>query len=75
MFYHVVFYICGPLHEATIGNKYVLMAIDHYSKWCEVQFVKEHDALATSKFLEDGVICKYGVPKYILINNGIEWMK
>jgi hypothetical protein len=25
--------------------------------------------------LEDEMICKYGVPKYILTNNGTEWMK
>jgi hypothetical protein len=25
--------------------------------------------------LEDEVICKYGVPKYIMINNGTKWMK
>jgi hypothetical protein len=34
-FYCVVFDIVGPLLETTNGNKYVLVAIDHYSKWCE----------------------------------------
>jgi hypothetical protein len=53
----------------------VLVTIDHYSKCYEVRLVKEHDALTVAKFLESEVICKYGVPKYILINNGTEWMK
>ncbi len=30
----------------------------------------EHDAFNATKFLEDEVIYKYGVPKYILTNNG-----
>jgi hypothetical protein len=53
----------------------VLVAIDHYSKWCETRPIKEHDAYTIVKFLEDEVICRYGVPKYVLTNNGSEWMK
>jgi hypothetical protein len=34
-FYYVTFNIIGPLPKTTDGNKYVLVAIDHYSKWCE----------------------------------------
>ncbi len=64
-FYHAVFDIIGPLHDIIIGNKYVLEAIDHYSKWCEAWLIKDHDALIASKFLEDEVIYRYGVPKYI----------
>ncbi len=75
LFYHVAMDIAGPLPETTSGNKYVLVAIDHYSKWCETQPIKEHDVCTTAKFLEDEVICRYGVLKYILTNNGIEWMK
>ncbi len=58
----------------TNGNKYVL-AIDQYSKWCETRSVKEHDAYTATKFMEDEVICKYGVLKYVLTDNGSKWMK
>jgi hypothetical protein len=67
--------ILGPLPKIIEGNKYVLITINHYSKWCEARLVKEHDAFTLVKFLEDEVICKYGVPKYNLIDNGSEWMK
>jgi hypothetical protein len=50
MFYHVTFDIAGPLLETTTSNKYVLVATDHNSKWCEVQLVKEHDVFTTSNF-------------------------
>jgi hypothetical protein len=63
------------LLETTNGNKDVVVDIDHYSKWCEPRLVKEHDAYTIAKFLEYEVICRYGVPKYILTNNGSEWMK
>jgi hypothetical protein len=75
LFYHVALDIARPLPKTTNGNKYVLVAIDYYFKWCEVGLVKEHDTYTVAKFLEDEVICKYGVPKYVLTNNGSEWMK
>ncbi len=53
----------------------MLVVIDHYFKWCEAWLVKEHDAFIVAKFLEDEVICRYGMSKYILTNNGSEWMK
>ncbi len=74
-FYRVVFDTIGPLPETTNGNKYVLVAIDHYSKWFEAWPIKEHDTFTTAKFLENEVIYKYKVLKYIMIDNGNEWMK
>jgi hypothetical protein len=54
------------------GNKYVLLAIDHYSKWCEAKSI-DHDAKTIARFLEDGAICRFSVPKYVLINNNFKW--
>jgi hypothetical protein len=34
--------------------------------------VMDHDAETTTMFLENEVICRFGVLKYILIDNGIE---
>jgi hypothetical protein len=58
-----------PLSETIDGNKYVTAANDHYSKCCEARLIKEHDVLIATKFLNDGI------PKYISIKNGSEWMK
>jgi hypothetical protein len=74
-FYRVTMDIVTPLPETTNGYKYVLVAINHYSKWCEAQLVKKHDVCTIVKFLEDEIICKYGMPKYILTDNGSKWMK
>jgi hypothetical protein len=47
----------GPLTETFSGNKYVLVAIDHYSKWCETRFMKKHDVVTIAIFLEEEIIC------------------
>lgn len=33
----------------------------------------EHDTKTITKFLEDEIIYKFSIPKYILTNNGGEW--
>jgi hypothetical protein len=43
------------------GNKYISVAIDH------------HDVEIIARFLENEVICRFGIPKYIMTNNGFEW--
>jgi len=74
LFYKVALDTIGPLPEIKDGSKYVVVAIDHYSKWCEARRVKDHDVSIVARFLEKEIICKFGVPRFILMDNGGEWM-
>jgi hypothetical protein len=73
LFYQIALDTAGPLPETKAGNKYILVAIDHYSKWCEAKAVADHGAKTTARFLEDDLICRYRVPKFVLTDNGGEW--
>ncbi len=73
LFYRVALDTAGPLPKTESGNKYILVAIDHYSKWCEARAVSDHGAKTTAKFLEDDLIYRYGVPRFVLTDNGSEW--
>jgi hypothetical protein len=72
-FYKVALNTIGPLLKTNNGNRYVLVAIDHYSKWCEAKSVVDRDVETINRFLEDEAICRFSVPKYVLINNGSKW--
>ncbi len=72
LFYGVVLDTARPLPETKSGNKYILVTIKHYSKWYKAKDVADHGAKTTTKFLEDDVICRYGVPKFMLTDNGGE---
>jgi hypothetical protein len=58
---HNLFYIAldttSHLLEIKNGNKYILMAIDHYSKWCEAKAKPNHIVAIVAKFIEDEIIC------------------
>jgi hypothetical protein len=73
LFYRIALDTAGPLPETKSGNKYILVAIDLYFKWCEAKVVAGHGAKTATRFLEDDLICRYRVPKFILTNYGGEW--
>jgi hypothetical protein len=73
LFYRIALDTAGPLPETKASNKYILVAIDHYSKWCEAKAVADHGAKTAARFLEDDLICRYGVPRFVLTDNGGEW--
>jgi transposase InsO family protein len=64
----------GALPKTKNGNRYALVAINHYSKWCKARLVKDHDVATTTRFLEEEIICRFGVPRFVLTDNGGEWM-
>jgi hypothetical protein len=74
LFYQIALDTTRPLPETKSGNKYILVAVDHYSKWCEAKAMAHHGAKTVAKFLEDDVICRYGVPKFVLtmVENGLQ---
>jgi hypothetical protein len=73
LFHQIALDTVGPLPETIDGNKYILVAIDRYSKWCKAKAIHDHTTTITTKFLEEEITCKYKVFKFILIDNGGEW--
>jgi hypothetical protein len=72
--YKVALDTARPLPKTKNGNRCALVAIDHYSKWCKARHVKDHDLATATRFLEEEIICRFGVSKFILTNNGGELM-
>ncbi len=67
LFYKVALDTVGPLPKTKLGNKYILVHIDHYSIWCEAKARTNHGPKTTMKFLEDDVICNMEFPSLCLL--------
>lgn len=65
----------GPLPKIALVNKYVLLAINQYFKWCKAKLLSNHIAFINIKFLESKAIYQYGVPKFLFIDNGRNGMQ
>ena len=56
----------GPLPETQDGCKYVLVAIDHFTRWAEV-YAK---AITVSKKLVDEMFCRFSPPEQLHSDQG-----
>lgn len=62
--------VAGPFNRSRCGNRYLIVAIDHFTKWVTLKTVKEATAVETAKFIFDDLICIHGPIKRILTNKG-----
>ena len=69
-FYQIGIDIVGPLNETTEGNKYIVVAIDYFTKWPEARAIKEATAKEVSTFIYEEIICRHGCPKKIITDRG-----
>lgn len=65
--------LIGPLKGEDGQNKFVLVMIDHYSKWVETKILGRKTAYSTAKAIEECIIKKHGTPERILTANGAEF--
>ena len=61
---------CGPFKETPSGNQYVLCITDYFTRWVEAIALPNCSAQTTAQALFKEYICRYGVPKSILSDQG-----
>ena len=60
----------GPLPITPDNNRYILVVVDHFSKFCIAKAVPDLTAISTAKFVFDDVICKFGMPRSLISDHG-----
>ena len=62
--------ILGPLPVTDKGNKYVLVAIDYFTKWPEVYAIPDQEATTVARVLVEGMFCRFGTPMELHSDQG-----
>src|SRR6266498_1817700 len=62
--------IVGPLTETSRGNKYIVVAIDYFTKYPEVRALANANARNVANFLYEDIICRHGCPRKIISDRG-----
>ena len=62
--------IKGPLPVTQKGNRYIIVAMDYFTKWPEARAIPNAKAETVAKFLFEEIISRHGVPKEILSDRG-----
>ena len=59
----------GPF-PSSLGNKYILVAVDYVSKWVEAVALPTNDARGVLRFLKKNIFTRYGTPRAIISDGG-----
>ncbi len=63
----------GPLQETSNGNKYIVAATDHFSKWTEAAAVPDKSAKSVANFLYS-IVCRHGCMETLISDQGREFV-
>ncbi|XP_052312432.1 uncharacterized protein LOC112328962 [Populus trichocarpa] len=62
--------VIGPVNpKASNGHRFILVAIDYFTKWVEASSYAHVTQNIVKRFIEKNLICRYGPPEKIVTDN------
>jgi hypothetical protein len=62
--------IVGPLPTAQGNLKFTFVAVEYFTKWIEGRAVSTIIAKTAQKFFWQNIVCRFGVPSELTVDNG-----
>ncbi len=62
--------IVEPLIETSRGNKYIIVAIDYFTKYPEARALTNANAKSVANFIYEDIICRHGCSRKIISDRG-----
>ena len=66
--------LIGRLASKDGENKFIFIAVDHYTKWIETEVIDNKKGDTIANIIENLIIKKHGTPSKILSDNGTEFI-
>nr|GEW24695.1 reverse transcriptase domain-containing protein [Tanacetum cinerariifolium] len=68
-FYKCGINIAGPFLEGPGKVKFLIVAMDYFTKWIEAKAVATITGGQVKKFVWDNIVCRFGIPGEIILDN------
>jgi IS30 family transposase len=65
--------LLGPLPPAQGNLKYIVVAVKYFSKWIDAKLLATITSAMVQKFFWQNIVCRFGVPKAITVDNGTQF--
>src|SRR6266542_4028829 len=62
--------IVGPLTEISRENKYIVVAIDYFTKYPEARALTNTNTKSVANFIYEDIICRHGCSRKIILDRG-----
>ena len=59
----------GPLPQGKRQMKFLLVAIDYFTKWVEAEALVTITETKVQNFVWKNIVCRFGIPRMIISNN------
>ncbi|GJU33089.1 reverse transcriptase domain-containing protein [Tanacetum coccineum] len=66
--------ILGPLPQASGKLKFIIVAIDYFTKWIDAKPLARITGKDVKKFVWDNIVCRFGLPQIIVTDNGTQFV-
>ena len=62
--------VIGPITpKSSNGYRFILVAIDYFTKWVEVESYARVTKEVVTRFVRNILVCRFGLPGYIISDN------
>ena len=65
--------ILDPFPQATGNRRFVLVAINYFTKWADAEALANIRGVDVKKFVWKNIITRFGVPDSLISNNGLQF--
>jgi ribonuclease HI len=65
--------LLGPLPPTQGNLRYVVVAVEYFSKWIEAKPLATITSVIVQKFFWQNIVCRFDVPKAITMDNGTQF--
>ena len=59
----------GPF-PISLGNSYLLLAVDYLSKWVEAKATRTNDSKVVVDFIKSNIFVRFGTPRVVISDRG-----
>ena len=65
--------ILGPFPRATGNRRFILVVVDYFIKWVEVEALANIHDVDVTKFIWKNIVTRFGVPNTLISHNGLQF--
>ncbi|CAJ2637946.1 unnamed protein product [Trifolium pratense] len=65
--------LLGPFPTAAGQNKYLIVAVDYFTKWIEAEPLAHITTFNVLRFLKRNILARFGIPQVVVTDNGTQF--